>query len=276
MSQLPVGNRVVVIGGGMTAIDIAVQSKRLGAGFVDIVYRRGAEQMGASRHEQELAQTSGVTIRHWSQPVEILANGHVTGVRFERTRLGKTAGSKVRGDTWDIDADVVFKAVGQALTPERWATQKRAGTRPRQTANRRTRPHLRSGRLGGRRLRLRPRRPDGLRRAGRQDCRHRYRSRAAQRRIGQGLWRTSAQLHWHFVAQPVLARVGAANRQGVQRQPRVRSRLGWRGLENAGRGPAHRQRERAALRRPAQQRSARDWLQQHRTDHGPAAGDQPR
>ena len=116
-SQLPVGNRVVVIGGGMTAIDIGVQSKRLGAGFVDIVYRRGAEHMGASRHEQELAQTSGVTIRHWSQPLEVLTNNdHVIGVRFERTATGSDGRLAGTGETWDIDADVVFKAVGQTLT----------------------------------------------------------------------------------------------------------------------------------------------------------------
>ena len=48
-SELPVAGTVVVIGGGMTAIDIAVQSKRLGAERVDVVYRRGPEQMGASR-----------------------------------------------------------------------------------------------------------------------------------------------------------------------------------------------------------------------------------
>ncbi len=63
--KVPGGSRVVVIGGGMTAIDIAVQCKRLGAEFVDIVYRRGPEQMGASRDEQEFAQTSGVAIAHW-------------------------------------------------------------------------------------------------------------------------------------------------------------------------------------------------------------------
>jgi glutamate synthase (NADPH/NADH) small chain len=62
-SQLPVGRRIVVIGGGMTAIDAAVQSKRLGAEDVTIVYRRGPGHMGASDFEQELAQTSGVRIR---------------------------------------------------------------------------------------------------------------------------------------------------------------------------------------------------------------------
>jgi glutamate synthase (NADPH/NADH) small chain len=63
--EIAIGRRVVVIGGGMTAIDIATQAKRLGAEEVTIVYRRGAEAMNASRYEQELAQTSGVLIRHW-------------------------------------------------------------------------------------------------------------------------------------------------------------------------------------------------------------------
>ena len=52
---LPVGRRVVVIGGGMTAIDAAVQSKLLGAEEVTICYRRGKEHMNASEFEQDLA-----------------------------------------------------------------------------------------------------------------------------------------------------------------------------------------------------------------------------
>lgn len=114
-SELPVGNRIVVIGGGMTAIDIAVQSKRLGAGHVDIVYRRGAEQMGASQYEQDFAQTNGVVIRHWAKPVRILGKKFVTGIEFEST--AQDAGGKLKGsgETWTMDADVVFKAVGQIL-----------------------------------------------------------------------------------------------------------------------------------------------------------------
>mgnify|MGYP002622287045 CR=1 FL=1 len=116
--KLPVGRRVVVIGGGMTAIDIAVQCKRLGAEFVDIVYRRGPEQMGASRDEQEFAQTSGVAIRHWSAPKKLLVDGRVTGVEFEKTKLdanGKLTGT---GETWTLQADVVFKAVGQRMAEQ--------------------------------------------------------------------------------------------------------------------------------------------------------------
>ena len=65
---LPVGRSVVVIGGGMTAIDAAVQSKRLGAEEVTIVYRRGEGEMKASGYERELARNDGVPIRHFAAP----------------------------------------------------------------------------------------------------------------------------------------------------------------------------------------------------------------
>jgi glutamate synthase (NADPH/NADH) small chain len=114
-SQLPVGRRVVVIGGGMTAIDIAVQSKRLGAEDVTIVYRRGQEHMGASRFEQELAQGSGVRIRHWARPVRLVGKDHVTRVEFEYTRIGADGRLEGTGETFALQADVVFKAIGQEV-----------------------------------------------------------------------------------------------------------------------------------------------------------------
>ena len=115
LGNLPVGRRVVVIGGGMTAIDIAVQSKRLGAEVVDLVYRRGPEQMGASRYEQALAKTNGVTIHHWAKPVELLGDDHLTTVRFERTALDGNGRLTSQGDRFELPADIVFKAVGQVL-----------------------------------------------------------------------------------------------------------------------------------------------------------------
>ena len=114
-SALPVGRRIVVIGGGMTAIDIAVQSKLLGAECVDLVYRRGRDEMGASRYEQELAQTNGVTIRHWARPVRILADDRVLGVEFESTAVDGAGNLVGTGAFWALEADVVFKAVGQKL-----------------------------------------------------------------------------------------------------------------------------------------------------------------
>ena len=118
-SELPVGENVVVIGGGMTAIDIAVQSKRLGAGRVDIAYRRGPEQMGASEFEQELAQTSGVTIHHWSAPVGLIGDDAVVAIKLEKTELGKDGKLKPTGETFVLDADVVFKAIGQKLDDDK-------------------------------------------------------------------------------------------------------------------------------------------------------------
>ena len=115
LAQLPVGRRVVVIGGGMTAIDAAIQSKLLGAEEVTICYRRGKEQMNASEFEQELAAAKGVTIRHWLQPAKVLVeDGRVVGLELEYTTMrdGRLAGT---GETIRIDADQVFKAIGQSF-----------------------------------------------------------------------------------------------------------------------------------------------------------------
>lgn len=116
-SKLPVGRRVVVIGGGMTAVDIAVQTKRLGAEEVSMVYRRGAEQLKASGYEQELAQTSGVQIRLRSAPVRILGEGRVAGIEFEYQSAGNGGGSGGTGETFILPADQVFKAIGQKFLP---------------------------------------------------------------------------------------------------------------------------------------------------------------
>ena len=118
-SSLPVGRNVVVVGGGMTAIDIAVQSKRLGAERVDIVYRRGPEQMGASPYEQGLARRTGVTIHHWVRPVRLLGDTHVHGIELERTKTGGDGRVRSAGETFTLEADVVFKAIGQRLDETR-------------------------------------------------------------------------------------------------------------------------------------------------------------
>lgn len=115
LSELPIGRRVVVIGGGMTAIDIAVQAKRLGADEVTIVYRRGPEAMNASRYEQELAQTSGVLIRHWLAPRELVAEGGaLAAVVFDH--VAEIDGSLAAvGETQTLPCDQLFKAIGQKL-----------------------------------------------------------------------------------------------------------------------------------------------------------------
>ncbi len=116
LSALPVGRRIVVIGGGNTAIDIAVQTKRLGAEDVTICYRRGPDEMGATWHEQEVAQTSGVKIKHWVRPVRLHGeDGHVSGIELEYTTLGDDGRLAGAGDTAILPADSVFTAIGQVL-----------------------------------------------------------------------------------------------------------------------------------------------------------------
>ncbi|MBT8063170.1 MAG: NAD(P)-dependent oxidoreductase [Gammaproteobacteria bacterium] len=117
-SALPVGRRVVVIGGGNTAIDIAVQIKKLGAEYVTMVYRRGTAEMSATDYEQEVAQTNGVLIKTWAQPVAIQAsNGKVSGVEFEYTENDADGNMRGTGETFNLPADQVFKAIGQHFVP---------------------------------------------------------------------------------------------------------------------------------------------------------------
>jgi dihydropyrimidine dehydrogenase (NAD+) subunit PreT len=114
-ASIPVGRRVVVLGGGMTAIDAAVQAKLLGADEVTICYRRGKEHMNASEFEQDLATSKGVIIRHWLAPKSVLSqDGKVAAIEVEYTRLvdGRLT---TTGETGVIAADQVFKAIGQTF-----------------------------------------------------------------------------------------------------------------------------------------------------------------
>ena len=118
-SVVPIGRNVVVIGGGMTAVDAAVQSKLLGAENVTIVYRRGQEQMSASTYEQQHATAVGVRIIHNAAPVAVHGNRSVSEVEFAYTE--ETAqGLKIKPETFRLKADQLFKAIGQTLagTPE--------------------------------------------------------------------------------------------------------------------------------------------------------------
>jgi glutamate synthase (NADPH/NADH) small chain len=113
--DIAIGRRVVVLGGGMTAIDAAVQAKLLGAEEVTICYRRGKEHMNASEFEQDLATSRGVIIRHWLAPKSILAqDGKVAAIEVEYTKLvdGRLS---TTGETGVIAADQIFKAIGQTL-----------------------------------------------------------------------------------------------------------------------------------------------------------------
>jgi dihydropyrimidine dehydrogenase (NAD+) subunit PreT len=118
LSELPVGREVIVIGGGNTAIDMAVQIKKLGAESVTMVYRRGVQQMGATDYEQEVAQTNGVLIRTHAQPKRLLTEeSHLAAVEFEYTEIDTGGQMKGTGELFVLPADQVFKAIGQAFEP---------------------------------------------------------------------------------------------------------------------------------------------------------------
>lgn len=114
LAALPIGRDVVVIGGGMTAVDAAVQSKLLGALNVSLVYRRSRAEMPASTVEQEHALIHGVTIIENAAPVAIHGNGAVREVEFAYTRKGPD-GLEMTDATFRLRADQVFKAIGQTL-----------------------------------------------------------------------------------------------------------------------------------------------------------------
>ncbi|AWZ19216.1 FAD-dependent pyridine nucleotide-disulphide oxidoreductase [Roseovarius sp. TM1035] len=111
LSDLPVGRDVVVIGGGMTAVDAAVQAKLLGALNVTLVYRRGRDRMNASRYEQDLAASKGVRIVTNATPIAVHGNGAVREVEFEYS----DDDLRPTGERFRLAADQVFKAIGQTL-----------------------------------------------------------------------------------------------------------------------------------------------------------------
>ncbi|MGQ0611143.1 MAG: NAD(P)-dependent oxidoreductase [Paracoccaceae bacterium] len=109
-ARLPIGRNVVVIGGGMTAVDAAVQSRLLGAENVTIVYRRGQEKMSASAYEQDHATTAGVRIITHAAPVAV----HHGAIELAYTHEG-AGGLELTSETFRLKADQVFKAIGQTL-----------------------------------------------------------------------------------------------------------------------------------------------------------------
>jgi glutamate synthase (NADPH/NADH) small chain len=106
---------VIVIGGGMTAIDAAVQSKLLGADMVTIAYRRGRAKMGASRKEQNQATAKGVRILTNVVLRTIHGNGAVREAEFEYVEETASGALEGTGETLRLPADQIFKAIGQAL-----------------------------------------------------------------------------------------------------------------------------------------------------------------
>jgi len=116
LTQLPLAERCIVLGAGNTAIDMAVQMARLGARDVNLVYRRGAADMGATHHEQDIAKANQVRLLTWAQPEQVLLDdqGRVRGMRFARTDLVEGR-LQTTGETFELAADAIFKAIGQSF-----------------------------------------------------------------------------------------------------------------------------------------------------------------
>ena len=119
-STVKVGDKVVVIGLGMTAIDAATQSKRLGANEVTLVYRRSEAEKNCTQEELDIALLDGCQIEWLAAPKEIKGeNGNVTKLIFERMRLGIPDHSgrpfpEPTGEFFELETDMVVKATGQS------------------------------------------------------------------------------------------------------------------------------------------------------------------
>jgi glutamate synthase (NADPH/NADH) small chain len=116
--ECEVGRRVVVIGAGNTAIDVATAAKRLGARAVTIAYRRGEDAMPAFAYEYELAKADGVRFEWFAQPVRVVGNGRAEGMEFVRTEVENPASrtstvKPVTGSNFVLPADMIVKALGQ-------------------------------------------------------------------------------------------------------------------------------------------------------------------
>ena len=114
-----VGERVVVVGGGNTAIDVAREAVRLGASEVTMVYRRSEAEMPAYPHEVVEARDEGVAFTFLAEPVRLLGNGRLEAVECRRMRLGAPDKSgrprpePEPGSEFTIPADTLIKALGQ-------------------------------------------------------------------------------------------------------------------------------------------------------------------
>jgi dihydropyrimidine dehydrogenase (NAD+) subunit PreT len=117
--QVPVGDKVAVIGMGMTAIDAATQAKRLGAKEVTMLYRRTQEEMPCTQAELDIAKLDGCKIIWLAAPKELKGiNNKVTQIICSVMKLGEPDASGRRspietGETFSLEVDMVIKAAGQ-------------------------------------------------------------------------------------------------------------------------------------------------------------------
>lgn len=109
-----VSNRVVVIGGGNTAMDAASEAARMGAERVVLAYRRDKESMGAYGFEYDLSISAGVDSLFNASPLAILGDNKVEGVQFIKTEVIDGQLTPIEGSEFIVDCDMVIKATGQA------------------------------------------------------------------------------------------------------------------------------------------------------------------
>ncbi|MEJ7822918.1 MAG: NAD(P)-dependent oxidoreductase [Chitinophagaceae bacterium] len=118
--NVPVGDKVAVIGMGMTAIDAATQAKRLGAKEVTMVYRRSEAEKNCTQVELDIAMLDGCKIKWLAAPVAIAGeNGKVKALVCDVMKLGAPDSSgkpaPIRtGETITIECDMIIKATGQS------------------------------------------------------------------------------------------------------------------------------------------------------------------
>ncbi len=124
-ARTPVGEKVVVVGGGNAAVDAARTALRLGAKSVTVVYRRTRSEMPAWAEEVEEAEKEGVRFEFLAAPLEIVQEkGKVSALKVRRMELGEFDRSGRRkpvakaGNDFVLPADQVIAAIGQALAPE--------------------------------------------------------------------------------------------------------------------------------------------------------------
>ncbi|WP_345121751.1 FAD-dependent oxidoreductase [Hymenobacter antarcticus] len=116
--EVAVGRKVIVLGGGNTAMDAASESSRLGADNVILAYRRAKEEMGAYDFEYDLAKSVGVKGLFNVAPLEIMGNGYVSGVKFIRTATTDGKVHEIAGSEFIEPCDMVIKATGQTKQTE--------------------------------------------------------------------------------------------------------------------------------------------------------------
>jgi len=112
--KVKVPNKVVVIGGGNTAMDVASESARMGARKTVLAYRRSKKEMGAYGFEYDLAISAGVDSLFNVAPIEIVGKGKVEGVKFAKTEMIDGKLQIKKNNVFIVRCDMVIKATGQA------------------------------------------------------------------------------------------------------------------------------------------------------------------